>query len=183
MSLLVTKETTLDAKLAHLTDILVNYARSKQIKPEDARDIAQEAIKDLSKDSRRIEETDLNELMPWVFAVMKREMSMFFRTKQRKKNLLDKAFALFRSAGSSPSAFNNAEENILKQERRELILKVLAGLGPTEQRLYELTIDGYESPQIARELGLSVLCVRKKLSRLRNLLAQKLTTRRLKFQE
>ncbi len=180
MSLLATREKTLEQKLARLTDILVNYAKSKQIKPEDANDIAQEAIKDICKDKERIEETAIRELLPWVFAVMQREIYMFFRTKRRKQNLRDKVRTFFSSNGSNHAALNQTEEHILKQERRQLVRKVLADLSPVERKLYELTIGGLCGPEIARELGVSALCVRKKQSRLRKLLTQKLSFQ-LKF--
>jgi RNA polymerase sigma factor (sigma-70 family) len=142
------------------SDGLIGYLRGKQVEPEDARDIAQEAQMRLL----RYREHGSDVLRPLLYRIALNLLRDRWRQSSGARGMATQVYVL---DPETLTADQPGPDQIASQQQElERARRAIAALPPHCRGIYLLNrIEGMSYPQIARHMGVSVKAVEKQVSK------------------
>jgi RNA polymerase sigma factor (sigma-70 family) len=106
-------------------------------------------------------------LIALALTLVRRRVARHWRHLQRQRRLADGTSASGELAAALTSLSGSGDDPASAAQFRDQVEHLCSGLKPAERRLLELRLQGYTAAEVARELGLSAVALRVRLTRLR----------------
>lgn len=130
-------------------DFVLGSLRRLGVQPRDLEDLAHDVFLAAYRHLDRFDRS--RPLRPWLFGIAYRVVAKFYRRPQTHREVIAEPPPEVESAGPI------ADELMLEQQRRELVLRALEGIPVDRRAVFVMAeLEGYTMPEIAAALGIPV---------------------------